>query len=229
MIEIYAMALFPLEEEKTFRENLRKISGERREKIRNLKNKKSQRQSLGAGLLLEYGLKKLKIQKGEISRTENGKLYVKNRDEIDFNISHSGEYAVCAIGYEEGRGIKVGVDLEKRRKRNILSIAERFFPLEEYEKIKELKEEEGVKLFHSLWTGKESFVKAIGIGITYGLDSFMVKSCPSQAIGKIIDKRMVESFFIKEYDEIEGYSLTVCGNREAFAEKVKWVNIPFDL
>ena len=35
MIEIYAMALFPLEEEKTFRENLRKISGERREKIRN--------------------------------------------------------------------------------------------------------------------------------------------------------------------------------------------------
>ena len=70
MIEIYAMALFPLEEEKTFRENLRKISGERREKIRNLKNKKSQRQSLGAGLLLEYGLKKLKIQKGEISRTE---------------------------------------------------------------------------------------------------------------------------------------------------------------
>ncbi len=57
----------------------------------------------------------------------------------------------------------------------------------------------------------------------------MVKSCPSQAIGKIIDKRMVESFFIKEYDEIEGYSLTVCGNREAFAEKVKWVNIPFDL
>ena len=91
MIEIYAMALFPLEEEKTFRENLRKISGERREKIRNLKNKKSQRQSLGAGLLLEYGLKKLKIQKGEISRTENGKLYVKNRDEIDFNISHSGE------------------------------------------------------------------------------------------------------------------------------------------
>lgn len=228
MIEIYAMALFPLEEEETFQEHIKKISEERREKIKNLKNKKSKRQSLGAWLLLEYGLKELGIVKGEIGRTKNGKLYVKDRDEIDFNISHSGDYAVCTIGHGEGRGIKVGVDLEKRRKRNVLPIAERFFPLEEYEKIKGLKEEENIKLFHSLWTEKESYVKAIGIGITYGLDSFVAEPCPKQAVRKIVDKRMEESFFTKEYDGIEGYSLTVCGNREVFAEKIRWVNPPFD-
>ncbi len=228
MLKIYAMSLFPLEEEKTFQENLRKISEERRKKIEKLKNKKSQRQSLGAWLLLEYGLKELGISMGKMRSNSNGKLYLKEREDVDFNISHSGDYAACAIGYGEGRGIKVGVDLEKKKKRKHLSMAERFFSLEEYEKIKRLKEEEGLELFYSLWTEKESYVKAIGIGIIYGFHSFVSQPCPKVARRKIVDKRMEESFYTKEYDEIVGYSLTVCGNREEFAKKIKWVSIPFD-
>lgn len=43
-----------------------------------------------------------------ISREERGKPFLRDRQDLFFNISHSGEYAVCAVSEHP-----VGIDIER--------------------------------------------------------------------------------------------------------------------
>jgi 4'-phosphopantetheinyl transferase len=86
---------------------------------------------------------------------------------IDFNISHSGEYAVCAV---TGRGA-VGIDIEKIR--NIdLSDFERYMTPHEWEHIKN--SENPYEKFYEYWTLKESVMKAYGQGLSVPLKDICV-------------------------------------------------------
>src|SRR5690554_253809 len=55
----------------------------------------------------------------------NGKPYIDNEDNFHFNISHSGDWVVCAVSYRP-----VGIDVE-RIKEIDFAIAKRFFSKEE--------------------------------------------------------------------------------------------------
>ncbi len=103
-----------------------------------------------------------------IAYTEKDKPYLESHPHIHFNISHSGDWVVIAFSEKP-----VGVDVEKIRKVN-LNIARRFFS--EYEKgvLFGLPEKEQYNYFFDLWTMKESFLKAIGTGLTRPLKSFTV-------------------------------------------------------
>lgn len=50
------------------------------------------------------------VSSAEIKRTDMGKPYFPDRSDLFFSLSHSGRYAVCAIG-----DIPCGVDIEKNR------------------------------------------------------------------------------------------------------------------
>jgi 4'-phosphopantetheinyl transferase len=90
---------------------------------------------------------------------------------IEFNLSHSGEVALCAVA----RNSAVGVDVEHIRElRDMQGLANRFFSSSEAEQLAREQEDQQLASFFRCWTRKEAYVKAIGQGITCPLDSFAV-------------------------------------------------------
>jgi len=94
-----------------------------------------------------------------------GKPFLDKR--IDFNISHSGAYAVCAVS---DRGT-VGIDIEKIR--NIeLSDFKGYMTPDEWNHIKN--SDSPYEKFYEYWTVKESVMKAYGKGLSVPLKDIRV-------------------------------------------------------
>jgi 4'-phosphopantetheinyl transferase len=90
---------------------------------------------------------------------------------IGFNLSHSGDMAVIAIGSGE-----LGIDVESvHRSVDAMAIVRRFFSETERAGFEAM--EPGVvrdRLFFRVWTRKEALVKAVGRGLSCPLSSFTV-------------------------------------------------------
>ena len=102
-----------------------------------------------------------------IARTDSGKPFLTNSPfALHFNLSHSGNFAALAVSTQG----EIGVDIETARKRSYLQIVERFFHADEIKQFHDCNKEDEEQLFYRLWTLKEAFFKAIGTGISTGLD-----------------------------------------------------------
>ncbi len=88
--------------------------------------------------------------------------FQKESKELYFSLSHSGEYAVCAIADD-----LIGTDIEIIKGANT-KIVNRFLADEEKNYIKNADD------FYTIWTLKESFMKAVGLGMRLPMDSFSV-------------------------------------------------------
>lgn len=175
-------------------ENVQVMEGlpiERQKKILATKQKQKRLQSLGAGLLLNDILHRYGISVDTLRTDENGKPTV---DGICFNLSHSGNYVVCAVS--EG---PVGCDVEKIKEAP-KQVAERAFSPEENAYLKQFLGDAYNREFFRLWTKKESYLKMKGIGIRVPLQTLEMTEC-----------------HFKEY-EIPGYQVTVCAEENEFAE-----------
>ncbi|NWG08473.1 MAG: 4'-phosphopantetheinyl transferase superfamily protein [Chloroflexi bacterium] len=97
--------------------------------------------------------------------------------ELEFNLSHSGDYALIAAA----RGHKVGVDVEHiRMDKDLESIANRFFSPSELSEFMALPPERKAVGFFNCWTRKEAYIKAQGLGLSLSLDSFDVSLTPNE-------------------------------------------------
>jgi len=65
---------------------------------------------------------------------------------------------------------EVGVDIETIRQRNYLKIVKRFFHKDENEQLLNCDGVQQEQLFYRMWTLKEAFFKATGLGISQGLN-----------------------------------------------------------
>lgn len=110
----------------------------------------------------------------EFKYSERGKpsLSESNQDSrLQFNLSHSQEYALFGFTYNH----TIGVDLEYIRKiSDAVNIARRFFSEREYKLIAEAADWEQPIKFCQLWTAKEAYLKAVGTGLTGSLSSVEV-------------------------------------------------------
>jgi 4'-phosphopantetheinyl transferase len=98
---------------------------------------------------------------------------------LQFNLAHSGELGVCAVSLSHA----VGVDIEKvDRPLNCLAIAKRFFSEWEYSELSVLPELQQREAFFHVWTCKEAFVKATGLGIANNFANFSVSVDPAQSV-----------------------------------------------
>jgi 4'-phosphopantetheinyl transferase len=94
---------------------------------------------------------------------------------ITFNMSHSGEIALYAFTLD----CDIGVDVERIRPvKDLAAIANRFFCPAEAAELMSLDPENREKSFFLCWTRKESFIKALGEGLSVPLDSFRVTLLP---------------------------------------------------
>ena len=89
-----------------------------------------------------------------------------------FNISHSNDIALFALGYDRA----IGVDVEVwREPRDLEALVDRWFAQEEKAHWHSLHKAQRQACFFRIWTCKESFVKAVGKGISLGLDRCAVE------------------------------------------------------
>lgn len=107
-----------------------------------------------------------KIDLRNIQYNQFGKPYIDNC-KIDFNISHSGDYIVCAFANE----MKIGVDIEKKREIDLNYYKE---AMSNAENVYINKSENSIDSFLKIWTCKESILKAEGIGLNYPLDKINI-------------------------------------------------------
>jgi len=102
----------------------------------------------------------------EFLYADKGKPYLPQGD-IHFSLSHSGHWALLAVAKTE----LIGVDIEELKPaRDLLGIAENYYHPKEFAYLRTLKEEAQHAYFYRLWTLKEAFLKAIGAGISAGLE-----------------------------------------------------------
>lgn len=99
-------------------------------------------------------------------RSDKGKPYLPHSD-IQFSLSHSGHWALLAVGNAN----LIGVDIEGvRATRDLLAIAESYYHPHEFAQLQTLEGAAQADYFYRLWTLKEAFFKALGTGISAGLE-----------------------------------------------------------
>lgn len=109
-----------------------------------------------------------------------GKLFIET-DLLQFNISHSGDYALFIFA----KNYQVGIDVEHVRDNfDYIAIAQKFFSPQEIIDLLAAPKEQQLYAFFNCWSRKEAFIKGIGKGIFFALDKFAVEICTKTA-GKI--------------------------------------------
>ncbi|PIR37503.1 MAG: hypothetical protein COV35_10470 [Alphaproteobacteria bacterium CG11_big_fil_rev_8_21_14_0_20_39_49] len=107
----------------------------------------------------------------EILFNEHGKPYIKNSKAFFFNISHSGDWVV--VGFSD---YEIGVDIQMidtGKKLNIDNIAKYAFHPDEIKYINDSEEEKHTR-FYTIWSLKEAFVKAKGVGFYNNLEKLSI-------------------------------------------------------
>lgn len=95
---------------------------------------------------------------------------------LAFNLSHSDDLAVIAIS----RLTPLGVDIEFLRVMpDLEALATRFFAPREQATLLQLPPRDRVRAFYRCWTGKEAFIKALGLGLQFDLQRFDVAVAPN--------------------------------------------------
>lgn len=103
---------------------------------------------------------------------------------LDFNLSHSGDWMVCAVS----AGIPLGVDIELENKsRDVMRLARRFFSQAETADLEALPEDARRERFYEYWTLKEATVKAFGaaLGPALGKAAFRLAYSAENDRGRI--------------------------------------------
>lgn len=207
MIYTYYADARCLDNETLFREKLKLLSPYRQQKIAILRHERDKNRSLAAGLLLDHALAAFGLQERsmEYEIGEWGKPALKYHPEICFSLSHSGAYAICTIGDKP-----VGNDIERIREGR-LKVADRFFAKEELSWLYETeREEERMQRMFRLWTMKESFVKAIGRGMSLSLQDFVIHMDGESGRARVWHSVDAKYYHLREYREIAGYCTAVC-------------------
>lgn len=185
------------------------------EKLSRLKNRNSTMRSLCAWLLLSKVLEKRGFNTSEItvSYNEHGKPYFKELPDLHFNLSHSEGFVMCAIS-----DAQVGCDIEYVRPID-MRLSSRYFHAEESLFLNSVTDEKEKKdAFFRLWTLKESFIKASGLGFALPLQQFCIEIKKDSAILKKTPPSFGQKVFFKEYSCIEGYKCACCALSSDFAE-----------
>lgn len=111
---------------------------------------------------------------------------------LQFNISHSGDIVICAIGKTD-----IGIDIEEVGKEQ-KGIADNFYTESERTFCKE-----NEKGFYKIWTRKESYLKALGKGIAE------LRNVPSMVVeSELVNE--VRGYEFQELDIKKRYEAVLC-------------------
>ncbi len=148
---------------------------------------------------------------------EYGRPRIANRNEeavgLCFNISHT--QGLIAVGISWHRTL--GVDVENLRVRKVSEgVANRFFSASEAATLAALDPEQRAECFFEYWTFKESYIKALGMGLSVPLDRFSFDYPDDHTVRIDIDPMLKDQasrwrFF--QYRPTPEHLLVICAER----------------
>jgi 4'-phosphopantetheinyl transferase len=137
-----------------------------------------------------------------------------------FNISHSHDKAIIALGIDK----IIGIDIEKiRQDVDFKKLAKRFFSETESMGLAKLTGEQLANRFFCCWSRKEAFVKALGDGLSFGLDEFSVTTSVKDTQVELVtnyDPDDSKNWGIVSINSIPGYAAAVCCRHQAYTTRL---------
>lgn len=213
----YYLNFSSLRTEEAIAKYIAKVTPERRSRIETTKRLETKASLLGAGLLLkavlqkEYGLSDFTLETNEF-----GKPFIVGREDIRFNLSHSGDVAVCTVSDTD-----CGVDIENvSAPHDTMAVANRFFSRNEYAAM--MLSPNPNEAFCRLWTLRESYVKMRGKGFAIGLSTMRCDF--HRGVCSMYENHILqEDAFFREIKDVKGYRISVCtkGECEHSVEEIK--------
>ncbi len=110
----------------------------------------------------------------EFTYNHHGKPEVIHFQKLHFNLSHTEDLALLAIG----KGLPMGVDIEQYSARPYDGIAQNLFSDAELSEFIPLPDSLKPAAFFHIWAQKEAFIKACGLGLSYPTKQFTVPTRP---------------------------------------------------
>lgn len=220
MLQIAAVNLADALEKSKYDKLITYVSMEKLKRINRFHQYQDALRTLIGDILVRYLLcKRLGVRNEELifGVNEYGKPLLVNNTGVEFNISHSGKWIVCSI-----YNLPVGIDIEKIKPIDI-GIAERFFSKDEVKSLMSKCIAEREAYFYELWTLKESYIKAIGKGLSIPLDSFTIRIVGGNII--LHSTNESENYYFKQYCIDKDYKLAVCSSKNEFPDEINFINI----
>lgn len=117
---------------------------------------------------------------------------------LAISLAHSGEWVACALG----RVTALGVDVEAIRPRpRLLAFARRFYSATEVAGLEMLGDGERLRAFHDIWTLREAWLKAQGLGLA----DYRRVPCTREALAG-----RVQGWEWRRWAGVPGYRLALC-------------------
>lgn len=111
----------------------------------------------------------------KFEQTKYGKPWLTNTPELQFNLSHSGDMALLAVGHH----YPLGIDLEFFTDRPYEGIGNHMLSITENKALKSTPKALKALAFFHMWAQKEALIKACGLGLSYPTQQFDVPALPS--------------------------------------------------
>lgn len=99
-----------------------------------------------------------------------GKPFLTHPSHIQFNLSHSQDLALLAIGQQH----PIGIDIEFFSSRPFQGMSKMMFSEKEIQSYSQVPETMRSLAFFHVWAQKEAFIKASGMGLSYPTQTFDV-------------------------------------------------------
>jgi 4'-phosphopantetheinyl transferase len=143
---------------------------------------------------------------------------------LHFNVSHSDDLAVWAFA----RSQPVGIDVERIRSMTDESrFAAQLFSLPESALLASLSGLDRVRAFFALWTAKEAFLKAIGMGLTIPLDRIVI-SLDGDGSPRLVSidgqPEPARSWHLQSLSPVPGYQVSLA--IESTGCRTLWLPVP---
>lgn len=170
--------------------------------------------------------KQLGIDPAEIHLTFNpyGKPKIVQNKDLQFNISHSGNSIVLGLGIEH----EIGVDIEEHNDIiDHIDLAKCVFSESEQNQLLNAQSDKIVEGFYNGWTLKESFIKAMGLGLQIPLDKFSVALFSSNTRNCLMDvewdKAICSEWISRNFSLKNNYKAAYTCHRST--EKIDYIDI----
>lgn len=219
-MELYSVRISDISEEK-LNELCSLIDSEKKYKIEKLICKKDIIRTLIGDLLIRtkiFETLKLRTKYIRFNKNEYGKPYLEEYPDFNFNISHSGDYVLCAIDDQP-----IGIDVEEIKHIECKDVVNRFFTINESEYIYNQEFNLDLNRFYEIWTLKESYIKCCGQGLSIPLSSFSVEKDQNNTF-KISCNNEYKQHILRIFDIEPGYKAAVCSINKTITNNIITVN-----
>jgi len=135
-------------------------------------------------------------------------------EDLRFSLSHTRGFSLIAVAVSR----EVGVDIERQRPMEDLEpVAASVMSAEELRVWETLRPEDRLQAFFNLWTRKEAYLKAIGLGLSHSLQSVTVPLSVS-----LLDPSMRDYAIVEDGTRPDKWELADLPVPEAYSASICW-------